>query len=361
MKVISIVGARPQFIKLAPLCDEIRKHKDIEHIVINSGQHYDYQMSKQFFDELNILTPKYNLEVGSGSHLYQMGNILLKLDVIFDEENPDIVIVFGDTNTTSAAAIASAKKNIPLVHVEAGLREFNKKVPEEINKLLTDAVSDLYFSPTETGVGNLKNAGVVKNVFNVGDIGIDLLFNFRKNIEIIEPQILTKYSLQKSEYVFMTCHRAANTDSLENISGILNAVKNISSKVIFPIHPRTKQAIANFNIDITVIPNLLIVEPVGFFETQVLIKNAKFCLTDSGGVIKEAYFYKVQAIIIDTQTEWVETVNEGWNQLVGPKEEEILKAVSNTEVKPTQHSNALGNGTASTKIISIVKEYLLNE
>jgi UDP-N-acetylglucosamine 2-epimerase len=360
MKIISIVGARPQFIKLAPLCAELKKHADIQHIVINSGQHYDYEMSKQFFNELDIDTPKYNLEVGSGSQLFQIGNILLKLDDVFDAENPDMILVFGDTNTTSASAIAAAKKNIPLAHVEAGLREFNKQVPEEINKLITDAVTDLYFAPTETGMQNLQNMGVKKNAYNVGDIGIDLLVNCAPNIEQIESATLHKYNIQKKEYVFMTCHRAANTDIKENLIEILTAVKNIEHPVLFPIHPRTKQSCIRFKIDLSEIKNLIVIDPIGFFETQALIKNAIFCLTDSGGVIKETYFNKVPGIIIDTQTEWVETVKEGWNQLVGPIATDITKAISNAQTLMTHHSNAVGNGTASAQIVKHIKQYLYN-
>jgi UDP-N-acetylglucosamine 2-epimerase len=288
-----------------------------------------------------------------------MGNILLKLDEIFDQEKPNLVMVYGDTNTTSAAAIAASKKNIALAHVEAGLREFNKFVPEEINKLLTDSVSDLLFSPTETGIINLRKAGLEDKSFNFGDVGVDLLVNFSSKYNSISSELLQRYNLKSGEYCFMTCHRAANTDDPHKLKSILEVLSKINYNYLFPIHPRTKAAIQKHNLQHLVEKeNINVIEPIGFWETQALIKNATFCLTDSGGVIKEAYFHRVQAIIIDTQSEWVETINEGWNQLVGPSTEEILTAIDKLKNKPSIHSNCLGDGTASIQIVRKIYDYI---
>ena len=355
LKIISIVGARPQFIKLSPVSKELRKN--FEEIIIHTGQHYDYKLSESFFQELEIPTPKYNLEVGSGSHIYQMVTIMLKLETIFNDEKPDGVVVFGDTNSTSAAAIVSSKMNIPLFHVEAGLREFNKLAPEEINKLLTDSVTDIYFSPTDTGVTNLKNEGKIANVHNVGDVGIDLIFQNTDKINSADS-VFKSLNLVKDNYYLFTCHRAANTDSKINLENILSALVELKKDVIFPIHPRTKKAIDKFNLGSYLDhKHIHVIEPVGFWEIQNLVKNSHITITDSGGLIKEAYYHRVRAVIVDLQTEWVETIDEGWNFIAGPTKENILKGI-NEYIKPTQYSNCLGDGTASVKIAQIIKEYL---
>ena len=354
-KVLSIVGARPQFVKCAPISHALRG--EFKEVLVHTGQHYDYMMSESFFKELEIPEPDYNLEVGSGTAIFQMANIMLKLQDVVDKESPDIMIVFGDTNSTSAAAVVAAKNYLPLVHVEAGLREFNKLAPEEANKLLTDSISDLMFSPTETGVTNLRNEGKVEGVYNVGDVGIDLIMN---NIEKISKSdlIFNEHGLIEKEYVFMTCHRAENTDSKNNLKEILTTVGKLKQTVVFPMHPRTKNAIKNFGLEnLLNVPNLILLEPIGFWDTQHLLMRAQLTITDSGGIIKEAYFHKVPGIIIDKQTEWLETIEEGWNQLVGPHTDKILEAVSNAK-RPKEHSNCLGDGKASTKIINIIKDYI---
>jgi len=349
-RICSIVGARPQFIKLAAVCRALKSHKDIHHIIVHSGQHYDHGLSGQFFLELGIPQPDYNLGIGSQSHNAQMASCILKIDEVFNIENPDLVIVYGDTNTTAAAAIAAAKRNIKLAHIEAGLREFDKSIPEEANKLITDSVTDLYFTPTETGRSNLKDEGKVKNVFVTGDISLDLLY---------EPKftsILQRLDLESGAYFFMTCHRAANTDNVENLSEIISAINIMEEKVVFAIHPRTASAIEKNHFKITN-PQVVVINDLGFWDTQTLIKNAKFVITDSGGIIKEAYFHKVPAVIIDTQTEWVETVEEGWNTVAGPKRIKILDVIINWQ-KPDRHSDCLSNGNAGRIIVTEILKYL---
>ncbi len=350
-KIISVVGARPQFIKLAALHRAIVRSDAFQHIIIHSGQHYDQGMSGQFFDELNIPTPHYNLEIGSGSQNYQVGHCILVIDNILERERPDMVIVYGDTNTTSAAAIATAKRNIPLAHIEAGLREWDKSIPEEVNKLITDAVTDLFFTPTKTGRANLERDGKTQRVYITGDICLDLLYDMNYSIDIEH-----KYNVDIAAYYFMTCHRAANTDNLENLHQILAAVEKLDKTVIWPIHPRTRNALNNLNPYWSP-THVKIIETCGFEETQTLIKYAAFVITDSGGIIKEAYFHKVPAVIIDKQTEWIETVDEGWNTIAGPNTDKILNAISSW-IRPELHSNCLGDGNAGDRIVKEIVSYL---
>ena len=365
-KLLTVVGARPQFIKAAPLSKAIMESENLEEVMVHTGQHYDYALSQQFFDELGLPTPQYNLEIGSARHAVQMGQILIKLDAVLDIEKPDMVIVFGDTNSTAAAAIAAAKNNIPIAHVEAGLREWNKMIPEEINKLLTDAVTDLYFCPTQTGVDNLKKQGITQNVFNTGDIGIDLIVN---NLDKIEQHktVLENLQIAEKKYYFVTIHRAANTDDFEKLKQILTALKTLAeenSPVIFPIHPRTKAAIEQFGFqNLIKNPYLKIINPVGFWDTQALIRNAKMVITDSGGVVKEAYFHQVRCIIPDTQIEWIEAVEEGWTYLTSAKADKIIERVQHFStpsfIPSGVQSHFLGNGMAAKQIVTAICDFFI--
>ena len=356
-KLVTIVGARPQFIKAAPLSKAIAESENLMEVMVHTGQHYDYALSQQFFDELGLPTPQYNLEIGSARHAVQMGQILIKLDAVLEIEKPDMVIVFGDTNSTAAAAIAAAKNNIPLAHVEAGLREWNKMIPEEINKLLTDSVTDLYFSPTKTGVENLKKSGITQNVFNTGDIGIDLIVN---NLDKIEnnQSILKNLEMTGGSYFFMTCHRASNTNDVENLKQILSIFEDINEPIIFPIHPRTRATIEQNGLGhFLEKKNVKVINPIGFWDTQTLIRYAKMVLTDSGGVVKEAYFHQVPCLIMDKQIEWIESVNEGWSHIVGANRSLILEKIANFGI-PSVQSHFLGNGTAAKKIVEHIFQFL---
>ncbi len=368
-KLLTVVGARPQFIKAAPLSKLIAETDGLTEVMVHTGQHYDYALSQQFFDELNIAPPQYNLEVGSGRHVVQMAEIMRKFDAVLEAEKPDLVIVFGDTNSTAAAAIAAAKNHIPLAHIEAGLREFNKSTPEEINKMLTDSVTDLYFPPTKTGVKNLEKQGVFDNVFLTGDIGIDLIFNnlekINNNIDILKtlgfdvenesPNIPIS---QYPNYYFMTCHRAANTDNIANFKQIMAAVAQLDAPVVFPIHPRTRASVEQNGLgDLLKMPNLKLIEPIGFWDTQTLIRHAKMVLTDSGGVIKEAYFHRVGCIILQNEIEWIEAVEEGWAHLSGNQTEQILRDIRQFKT-PSVYSGFLGDGRASQRIIDAILMFL---
>lgn len=355
-KILHIVGNRPHFIKLAPVSREISNHELLSQVIVHTGQHYDQMMSQHFIDELQIPKPDYNLEVGSSSPLLQFSKILAGLDEIITKEKPSIILVYGDTNSTAAGAIAAAKSNITLGHVESGLREHDKSIPEEVNKLLTDSVADLYFVPTQTGIDNLKKEGKTKGVHLTGDVGLDLVCQSQKNIEAAES-ILDQYGLQKKDYIFMTTHRAANTSSKEAMHEIFSAANELGKKIFFPAHPRTTKAIQDFAMNgLLDNSNWIITGPIGFFETQALIKNASYCLTDSGGVIKESYFHKTPALIIDKQTEWMETIKEGWNHIVGASKTKIVTLAQNLSI-PHIHHNSLGDGTASRKIVDIIVSY----
>ena len=352
--IVTVVGARPQFIKAASLSKAFAKSSKLRETIVHSGQHYDHNLSSDFFTELNIPEPKYNLGIGSQSHNKMMGQFLIAFDDILDLEQPDLVVVYGDTNTTSAAAIGAAKRNIPLAHVEAGLREWDKTIPEEVNKLITDSVTDLFFSPTQTGADNLAKVGITKNVFLTGDISLDLFFDDPKYID--EANIRSKYNLQ-GDYVFMTCHRDANTSNPTNLEAILNGASKCELPVLFPMHPRTKAAILKHNLGNVISSNIKVVEPLGFWETQSLLKYAAIAITDSGGIIKEAYFHKVPGIIIDGQTEWIETIEEGWNRIAGPNEAKIIEYVQSRK-RPEIHTNALGDGNCGRRIIESIEMFL---
>jgi UDP-N-acetylglucosamine 2-epimerase len=352
-KILTIVGARPQFIKCAALSKEIRKH--FNEVIVHTGQHYDQNLSDDFFKELNIPTPDYHLNANTVSGVLQIADIMIKLNPIVLNEKPDCMVVFGDTNSTAAAAIVAAKHNIKLAHIEAGMREFDKSIPEETNKLITDVLADYYFCATPTAVRWLSDMGIKKNVFHTGDIMIDLIESFRTQIES-NDSILNRLNLNKRKYVFATCHRAANTENKKNLEEILMALSQIDIPVVLPLHPRTKKAIEQFQLAKYLnSKNILMCEPLGYIDSQTLMMNAKVVITDSGGVTKECYYHKVQGILTDVQTEWVETVEEGWNIQAGPLATKIIDAYHHFKLPKTQN-NVLGSGDAAHKTAMILKD-----
>ncbi|NPA74681.1 MAG: UDP-N-acetylglucosamine 2-epimerase (non-hydrolyzing) [Euryarchaeota archaeon] len=356
MNILTVVGARPQFIKMAPVSQELRKaHQEV---VVHTGQHYDYEMNGIFFDELNIPRPDYNLGVGSGSHGWQTAEMLKGIEKVIIEEKPELVLVYGDTNSTLAGALAAVKLHIPVAHVEAGLRSFDRRMPEEINRVLTDHASTVLFAPTDTAVNNLKDEGIAHGVFNVGDVMVDALLN---NIQIAEKKshILEKLMLERKDYVLVTAHRAENTDSRENLEGIVNALLNADKKFVFPAHLRTVHALKNYGLYDTLknAENVLLIEPVGYLDMLVLEKNAEYILTDSGGMQKEAYVLKVPCITMRTTTEWVETLQDGWNVLVGADTKKILNALNTFRPITETHKNRFGDGHASEKIRNVLETH----
>jgi UDP-N-acetylglucosamine 2-epimerase (non-hydrolysing) len=354
-KIVTVVGARPQFIKLAALSPEIRKY--FTEVIVHTGQHYDTQLSDVFFNELNIPEPDYRLGVGSGLPGWQIARMLEEIEKILLKEKPAAVIVFGDTNSTAAAAIAAAKCNIPLAHVEAGLREFDKKIPEETNKLITDILCDYYFCPSQTAVDTLKDMGITQNVFLCGDVMIDIMYQFADRFKEIPHQVKNIIE-EKRNYLLLTFHRKNNILSPEAITQILEAASNSGYPVIFPVHPATRQKIEEFSLDhLLELPGIFPCAPCTYIETQQLIHHAECVLTDSGGITKEAYYQGVRCILLDKQTEWVETLREGWNSVCGPDKNRILYQLFHPP-KAQERSFFLGNGDASAKIAKILNDCL---
>ena len=354
MRVVTVVGARPQFIKMAPVSREFERVGGDE-IIIHTGQHYDYEMDEVFFEQLKIREPDYYLGVGSGSHGYQTGEMLKRIEEVLMREKPDLVLVYGDTNSTLAGALAAVKLHIKVAHVEAGLRSFDKRMPEEVNRVLTDHVSDYLFAPTETAVKNLYNEGIRKGVYLTGDVMYDaLLYNIkiaRKN-----SKILKELGLKPKEYLLATVHRAENTDNKENLKSIIEAFVESEELIVFPVHPRTQKYLKAYGLmdKIKTAENVILTPPVGYFDMLVLEENARKILTDSGGVQKEAYFLKVPCITLRERTEWIETIEDGWNILVGANKEKILKAIKKVEPNGKTYTYKFGEGKASEKIVKIL-------
>ena len=351
MKIISIVGARPQFIKCAPVSTELRKKH--EEILIHTGQHYDNELSAVFFEELEIPKPDYNLGVGSGLHGGQTGKILIAVEKVLLKEAPDMVIVYGDTNSTLAGALAAAKLPIKLAHVEAGLRSFDRRMPEEINRVLTDHASDILFCPTQTAVENLKKEGVV-GIYNVGDVMFDALLH-NKEIAENKSTILEDSGLGHKQYLVATIHRPSNTDDKRNLQNIVDAFCEVDETIIFPVHPRTAKYLEEYGLYEKLKKHAKLIKPLGYLDFLKLMAHARKILTDSGGVQKEAYMLKVPCITLRTNTEWIETVEDGWNVLVGVNKERIIRMV-NEFVPDIMQRNVFGDGKASGRVVKIVGE-----
>jgi UDP-GlcNAc3NAcA epimerase len=349
MKIASIVGARPQFIKAAPVDKKLQGRH--QHILIHTGQHYDYLMSAVFFDELHIPEPDFNLEVGSATHGRQTGDMLIRLEETLSQERPDWVLVYGDTNSTLAGALAAAKLHLAVAHVEAGLRSYNREMPEEINRVVADHLAQLLLCPTETAVDNLAQEGITQGVFNVGDVMCDALL---QNLEGVDRRshVLDSLSVRPRNYLLATIHRPSNTDDLDNLSEILAAFSESGESVLFPAHPRTSQAMARAGLQPPSTVRLL--EPLSYVDMLVLERNARLILTDSGGVQKEAYLLGVPCLTLREETEWVETVETGWNLLVGSSKDRIARAVR--EFRPQENRpQVFGDGEASRKIVDLLE------
>lgn len=322
MKIVSIVGARPQFIKAAVLSRELRK----EHteILVHTGQHYDENMSAVFFEELGIPQPEYDLHVGSGLHGVQTGAMLAAIEQVLIDVQPDWVVVYGDTNSTLAGALAAAKLHIPVAHVEAGLRSFNRSMPEEINRILTDHISDLLLCPTGVAVSHLQAEGIIKGVHLVGDVMYEALqWATAQSQRFIEK--LSALALQPQQYLLATVHRAENTDDPARFQGILQAFDALEEPLLWPVHPRTRKKLDEVGYVPT--SHVQLIDPVGYLEMVCLASSARIILTDSGGLQKEAMWLSVPCITLRDETEWIDTVALGWNVLVGADPKAILKAV----------------------------------
>ena len=353
MKIVTIVGARPQFVKCAPLSRELRK-EHIE-ILVHTGQHYDAEMSDIFFSDLSLPEPDYYLDVGSGSHGTQTGEILARIEQVLMKEKPDMAIVFGDTNSTLAGALAAVKLHIPVAHVEAGLRSFDRTMPEEINRGVTDHISDLLFCPTETAVRNLAAEGITMGVHLAGDVMVDAL-EYNKGIAEHKSRILERSGLSSKEYLVVTVHRPANTDDRENLESILAALGESGLPVLFPVHPRTRKMLVEYKLWDRLPGNVITTEPLGYLDMLQAMAHAKKILTDSGGIQKEAYMLGVSCITLRDKTEWIETVEDGWNVLVGADRERIVEMIR-TFSPEKERSMIFGEMGASGRIADIITDF----
>ena len=320
MKIACIVGARPNFMKIAPILEEIEKHPDLDPILVHTGQHYDYEMSQVFFEDLDIPEPHVHLGVGSGSHAIQTGKIMMAFEEVVLEHKPDLVLVVGDVNSTLACSLVAAKLWIPVAHVEAGIRSFDRTMPEEINRLLTDVISDYLLTPTEDANENLKKEGISdRKIFLVGDVMIDTLLKYKDKAS--SDSMLSDLGLEKHSYILMTLHRPNNVDVESNFVKILNALAEIQRliKIVFPIHPRTKARIEEFGFGnmVSGMENLIIIDPLGYLEFMGLMVNSGFVLTDSGGMQTETTVLNIPCLTMRENTERPETIREGTNTLVG--------------------------------------------
>ncbi|MGA2824401.1 MAG: UDP-N-acetylglucosamine 2-epimerase (non-hydrolyzing) [Bacteroidales bacterium] len=349
MKILTVIGARPQFIKAATISRLLLPDPDVEEILVHTGQHYDPDMSDIFFGELNIPHPDFNLEVGSGSHAVQTGKMLEGIETILLKKKPDWTLVYGDTNSTLAGALAATKLNIPLAHVEAGLRSFNRNMPEEINRIVTDRISNLLFAPTQTAMINLEKEGLLEASCLTGDVMFDsALFYMEK---ILKNPDSFKINGLPQEYLLATVHRAENTDNINNLKNLFRAFSESRQDIILPIHPRTRKIIANA---IRLPENVHIIDPVGYIQMLYLTMHAGKVLTDSGGLQKEAYFLGKQCITMRTETEWVETLHDNWNIITGTDPEKILEAIRSAAPSSFQNSS-FGNGKAAEAIVEELK------
>lgn len=349
MKIISLVGARPQFIKEAVIHREIKKHENINEILVHSGQHYDFNMSDIFFQELDIRRPDYFLSVGSGLHGEMTGKIMIEFEKVVLKEKPNLILVYGDTNTTLAGAIVAVKLKIPVAHVEAGIRQNPKDMPEEINRVLTDHVSNYLFCPSMLAVKNLEKEGITSGVYFVGDVIYDLYLMLQNNFKY---DVYKKLNLEENEYILVTLHRDFNVDNKEKLEKMLLELNKISKekKIVFPIHPRTRKRISEFSLE-KHLENFTVIEPIDYLNLMGLVKKSWKVITDSGGLQKEAYFAKKRAVVLMPDTGWRELIEANWNILAN---EENLYEKTFEENNKSYLEGLYGDGNAGKKIIDIL-------
>lgn len=352
MRVVSIVGARPQFIKAAPVCRALREGH--EEILVHSGQHFDHQMSQVFFDELGIPAPDYNLGVGGGGHGRMTGEMLGGLEELLIELAPDCVLVYGDTNTTLAGGLAAAKLNIPVAHVEAGLRSFNRSMPEEVNRVLVDHLSALLLCPTTTAVENLAHEGIRAGVHRVGDVMLDTARFFADSVDVAE--VAARFGVTVGEYYLATVHRAATSDDAERLASVIEGFSRLDSAVLWAVHPRTAKNLERHGLLARVASagNIIAAQPLPYMDTVGLLRGARGVLTDSGGMQKEAYFFGVPCVTLRDETEWTETVELGWNTLAGTDADAIVCA-ADSHARPTARPDVYGDGHAAEAIVAVME------
>jgi UDP-GlcNAc3NAcA epimerase len=352
MKVLTVVGARPQFVKAALVSEALTMLGTIEEIVVHTGQHYDVRMSNVFFEQLGMAQPRHQLNVGSGSHGRQSGAMLAKLDDVLEIESPELVLVYGDTNSTLAGALSAAKMHIPVAHVEAGLRSFNRQMPEEINRIVADVVSTMLLCPTQTAVQQLCREGITQGVHLVGDVMLDML---ERALPVARSlNTLGRFRVQPREFYLATIHRAENTDDRHRLSALLETLDELDRPVLMPVHPRTRAALHHADWTPRAGGNLRQIEPVGYLEMLALEDGARAVLTDSGGVQKEAFFLSRPCITLRGETEWTETLVHGWNQVTGASRDGIMAALDRLPIGVADTS-PFGNGHAAEAIADILR------
>jgi UDP-GlcNAc3NAcA epimerase len=351
VKVFTIVGARPQFVKAAPVCRALRQRH--QETLVHTGQHYDDNMSKVFFDELEIPKPDINLEIGSGSHGAQTGAMLIQIEKLLFDAQPNWVLVYGDTNSTLAGTLAASKLGIRVAHVEAGLRCFNRALPEEVNRVVTDHLSNLLLCPSKGAVNNLRNEGIRDGVHLVGDVMFEAL-SFAVERSSRNSQVLRELQLQTKKFLLATVHRAENTDDPARLACILAALAELSETVVFPVHPRTRKVLQSQGLSWP--SNVRAIDPVGYLDMVQLEKAARIILTDSGGIQKEAYWLGVPCVTMRGETEWTETVEYGWNRVVGADREKIVNA-ARTLTPPAARPPLYGDGTTARRIVELLESH----
>lgn len=360
MKITTVVGARPQFIKAAAVSRVLWSAPGVQEVLVHTGQHYDENMSEVFFRELEIPEPDYNLEIGSGSHGAQTGRMLEAIEKVLLEEKPDWVLVYGDTNSTLAGALAAVKLHIPVAHVEAGLRSFNRRMPEEINRVLTDHAADMLFAPTRAAVENLRRESISEErIHLVGDVMYDAALFYGEKARR-ESRVLERLGLKPEKYILVTIHRAENTDDPSRLQAIVEGLCEVgkSVPVVFPVHPRTRKALERHGLLEEAVASLRLIEPVGYLDMVMLEQNACLIATDSGGVQKEAFFYRVPCVTLRGETEWTELVDLGWNKLVSPQlPEGVAEGIRNSLDGPRGiEENPYGDGNSGELIVKHLLE-----
>jgi UDP-GlcNAc3NAcA epimerase len=348
MRILSVVGARPEFIQAMPVSRAICV--DHQEILVHTGQHYDYRMSQKIFDELDIPVPDYNLGAGSASQARQTADIMVSLEDVLLQEKPDFVIVRGDTNSTLASALVTSKLNIPFAHIEAGERSFNRGMPEELNRLVADRLANLHFSVSQAGVQNLAAEGIKDSVHWVGDVMLDALL-YARPIARTKSHILDLLQIKPKKYSLVTIHRVANTDNPDRLRSIVTALNQVSEIIILPLHPRTQIALSYINVHLK--EHIRVVEPVGYFDMLTLEENARLIATDSGGVQREAYYMNIPCLTLRDETEWIATVETGWNRLVGADQNLIVDSWFNF-TPPSEHPSIYGIGNAAQRVVEVL-------
>lgn len=340
-KILAIIGARPQFIKHFPL--EKASFGKLDLKTIHTGQHYNSEMSQIFFDEFGMSKPTYMLDIGSGKHGVQTGKMMSEIEKVLEIEMPDGVIVYGDTNSTLAGALVAAKMHIPIYHIEAGIRSYNKEMPEEVNRVLTDHISKMLFVPSKVAIDNLRKEGITSNVYDVGDIMKDLIDMVISNNWVKE--------IDDNDFFYATIHRPYNTDDKNRLFDVLNMLNSLSKKVIFSIHPRTSILMKKFGFTNSEFPNIRFIEPQGYINNLSYLISSKGLITDSGGMQKEAYWTKKKCITIRKETEWTETLKNGWNTLNYDNLDAVKNTILNT---PKIHTTLYGDGNTASKIVDLI-------